>query len=187
MQKKKLLIGIIVVILLIVTINIFQIPRRIYEKNMYSIKYYDEVIKYSNEFDADPFLVFAIIKAESNFTPDVVSSSGAIGLMQLMETTASEVAGKLGIENYTTEDLYNPDINIKIGIKYYTYLLNEFKNNEYLAITAYNAGLGKVNQWINEGVIKADGSDIENIPYRETNIYVRKILRDYEIYKELYK
>ena len=64
-------------------------------------------------------------------------------------------------------------------------MLDEFENKE-VALAAYNAGIGTVNNWIKEGTIKEDGSDIENIPYKETNQYVRKILRDYKIYEELY-
>ena len=60
-------------------------------------------------------------------------------------------------------------------------------NNESVALAAYNAGMGTVKEWINEGIIKDDGSNIENIPYNETNMYVRKILKDYQIYKQLYE
>ena len=62
-----------------------------------------------------------------------------------------------------------------------------YGGNYYLAISAYNAGIGTVAKWIEEGIIKEDASDIENIPYKETNNYVRKILKNYKIYKELYK
>ena len=63
-------------------------------------------------------------------------------------------------------------------------LLQKYENIE-LAVTAYNAGIGTVDNWIEKGIIKSDGSDIENIPYKETNNYVRKILRDYKIYRNL--
>ena len=73
-------------------------------------------------------------------------------------------------------------------------MLNTYRNclidiigNYYIAVAAYNAGIGTVDNWINQGIIKADGSDIENIPYKETNNYVRKIIKDYEIYKQLYE
>jgi soluble lytic murein transglycosylase len=131
-------------------------------------------------------LVFAIIKAESNFNPNVVSTSNAIGLMQLMDSTAEELAKKLDITFLEKSSLYNPELNIRLGTKYFSNLLNEYNGNVALALTAYNAGIGTVKKWIEQGIIKDDGSDIENIPYKETNNYVRKILRDYKIYKELY-
>ena len=67
-----------------------------------------------------------------------------------------------------------------------TILLDKYESTE-VALAAYNAGIGTVDNWIEKGVIKADGSDIENIPYKETNNYVRKILSNYKMYKELYK
>jgi len=107
--------------------------------------------------------------------------------MQLMETTAIEMANEMGEEIVVKEALYNPEMNIKIGTKYFAYLLSHYKQNERLALTAYNAGMGNVDTWTKTGVIQADGSDIENIPYKETNNYVRKILRDYRIYLKLYE
>ena len=109
--------------------------------------------------------------------------------MQLMEETAKDVANKNGIEldlTNITQDLLKPEININIGTKYIATLLEKYQNKE-VALAAYNAGTGTVDNWIEKGVIKADGSDIENIPYKETNNYVRKILRDYKIYETLYK
>ena len=83
------------------------------------------------------------------------------------------------------EDLTNPEINIKLGTKYFSTLYETYKNIP-IALTAYNAGSGNVDKWLTEETISADGSDIENVPFRETNNYVRKILRDYEIYKDIY-
>lgn len=83
-------------------------------------------------------------------------------------------------------DLKNADMNIELGTKYFTKLIKYYGGNYNLAITAYNAGIGTVARWIEEGIIKPDGSDIENIPYKETNNYVRKILKNYKVYKELY-
>ena len=94
-----------------------------------------------------------------------------------------KLARKAGIE-LTEENIFEPDININLGTKYITQLIEKY---EYLglALAAYNAGSGNVDKWIKDGTIKADGSDIENIPFKETNTYVRKILRDYEIYTHL--
>jgi len=82
--------------------------------------------------------------------------------------------------------LFDAKTNIKIGTKYLSELLQKYDGNYYLAVAAYNAGIGTVDKWIQEGTIKKDGSDIENIPYKETNNYVRKIIRDYGIYQKLY-
>lgn len=105
--------------------------------------------------------------------------------MQVMNETAKDMANELKI---TTDeiDLKDPETNIKIGTKYFKKLLDYYNNNYYLAIAAYNAGIGNVAKWINNGIIKEDGSDIENIPYKETNNYVRKVLNNYRVYKEIY-
>lgn len=132
-------------------------------------------------------MIYAIIKAESNFNPNVTSSADAKGLMQLMEETAIERSNVIDNEDVQTYDLYDPETNIKLGTSYFAYLLGLYDDNMLLAIIAYNAGLGNVEQWIKDGIIKADGSDIENIPYKETENYVRKILRDYQMYLNLYE
>lgn len=154
-------------------------------KKLYPLKYSEYVEKYAKEYNIDKYMVYAIIKAESNFNENAKSSSDAIGLMQIMEITAIETARKMDLE-VTEEDLFKPDLNINIGLKYFTYLLNHYNNNYPLTIIAYNAGMGNVDAWLKDGTIKEDGTDIENVPFKETNNYVRKILRDYEIYKELY-
>jgi len=100
-----------------------------------------------------------------------------------MEKTAQEVAESIGIKEVNLKD---PETNIEIGTKYFKNLLDYYDNNYYLAISAYNAGIGTVAKWINEGIINEDGTDIENIPYKETNNYIRKILKNYRVYEELY-
>lgn len=184
--KKILFITIILAIILSLLFGVFKVQNIVLRK-IYPTKYSEYVYKYAKEYELDPLLIFAIIKAESNFNPNVVSSSNAIGLMQLMDATAEELARKIDVEFMKKSSLYNPDLNIRLGTKYFSDLLKEYNGNKLLALTAYNAGKGTLKRWIEQGVIKEDGSDIENIPYKETNNYVRKIVRDYKIYQELYK
>jgi len=172
------------IILIFALYKVLNVEEKIL-KYLYPIKYQEYVYKYSEDLEIDPLLTFAIIKTESNFREDAVSNSGAIGLMQLIETTAKEQAQKLDME-YENEILYNPELNLKIGLNYFNTLLDYYEQNYILAFTAYNAGIGNVQKWINEGIIKEDGSDIENIPFKETNMYVRKIIKNYEMYKKLY-
>lgn len=108
-----------------------------------------------------------------------------------MEKTAIEMTNEIDkneeyIANSSiSNQLYNPETNIKLGTYYFSTLIQKY-NNVGLALAAYNAGMGRVDEWIKDGVIKKDGSDLENIPYKETNIYVRKILNNYTIYKKIY-
>ena len=188
MKKKKMIIIILILILIIgfLLIQIFKV-QDIILKNFYPTTYSEYVYKYSEENGIDPLLTFAIIKAESNFDTNTVSHKGAIGLMQLMPATANEVAEKTGVGINSESSLYIPEQNIKIGTSYYKSLLDRYDNSYLVALAAYNAGIGNVDEWISEGIIRKDGSNIENIPFKETNNYVRKIVRDYRIYINLYE
>ncbi len=188
MTKKFIKAMIIIIIALAIIFVLFKIVRvqNIALKKIYPTKYNEYVEKYSKENNVDKYMIYAIIKAESNFKSDVKSNSNAIGLMQLLENTAVEMSNSIKQDEITEKSLYDPEMNIKLGISYYSYLLKHYRGNNILALTAYNAGMGNVDNWIKKGVIKSDGSDIENIPYKETNNYVRKILRDYKLYVKLY-
>lgn len=154
-------------------------------KKVYKQEYTEYVKKYAKEYDVDEYLIYAIIKAESNFNQDAVSHRDAKGLMQLMYPTAEDIAKRIDIE-INEENVLEPDININLGTKYISMLIQKY-NNINLALAAYNAGSGNVDGWIGKGTLKSDGTDIENVPFAETNNYVRKILRDYEIYKNIYE
>ena len=154
-------------------------------KKMYKQEYTEYVKKYSKEYNVDEYLIYAIIKAESNFNQEAVSHREAKGLMQLMYSTAEDIAKRVDIE-INEENILEPDININLGTKYISMLIQKY-DNVNLALAAYNAGSGNVDGWIEKGTLKADGSDIENVPFTETNNYVRKILRDYKIYKQIYE
>ena len=180
MRKIILILITIIFVLLVILLNFKNIQKLIYRQD-----YSEYVEKYAKEYNVDPLLIYSIIKAESNFDDEAVSSKGATGLMQLMDNTAKEIATNESLEYVSNESLFDPETNIKLGVKYFADLIAIFKN-EAVALAAYNAGMGTVQGWIDKGTIKSDGSDIENIPYNETNMYVRKILKDYDIYRSLY-
>lgn len=184
--KKKKIVIILIILIICMIIAILDIPTKI-QKIIYKKEYSEYVEKYSKLYNVDENLVYAVIKAESNFNPYAKSNKNAIGLMQLIESTAKDITRRIDIE-VSNEELHSKlqeiDFNINLGTKYLSILIEKYKNME-IAITAYNAGIGTVDNWIEKGIIKADGSDVENIPYKETNNYVRKILRDYKIYSNL--
>ena len=183
---KKQIIIVALILIFCILIAFLNIPIRI-QKIIYKKDYEEYVQKYSQQYNVDENLVYALIKAESNFNANAQSSKGAIGLMQLMETTAQDVCKRMDLNisnNELKEKLLEPEININIGTKYLSILIQQYGNVE-IAITAYNAGIGTVDNWIEKDIIKADGSNVEKIPYKETNNYVRKILRDYKIYTNL--
>ena len=188
MQKKftgKLIISIAIILLTILLLKELHVYNLI-RKQVYKQEYSEYVTKYAEEYEIDPMWIYAIIKVESNFNSSATSGSGAKGLMQLMDDTAIDIAKELKIENFESNMLYNPEINIKIGVRYFDQLLSKYNENYYLAIAAYNGGIGNVDNWISKGVINPDGSNIENIPYKETNMYVRKTVNAHKVYVELY-
>ena len=185
-NKYKIIIGTVIIVLIIAILFVLFKDKLL--KILYPKTYSEIVSVYAEEYDVDENLIYAVIKAESNFESQAVSNRDAIGLMQIVEETAIDVAKKNNIDIDTEnieEEILDIDNNINIGTKYLSTLLTQYGNIE-VALAAYNAGIGTVNNWIEKQVIQADGSDIENIPYKETNNYVRKILRDYRIYNELY-
>ena len=184
--NKKAITIIAIFLILIAIIFIAGIPKKVL-KIIYKKDYSEYVEKYAKQYDVDENLVYAVIKAESNFRVNAESGKGAIGLMQLIESTAKDIAKQINIDvgNKTIKEiLLNSESNINIGTKYLSILIKKYGNIE-LAITAYNAGIGTVDNWVEKGILKEDGSNIEKIPYLETNNYVRKILRDYKIYSNL--
>ena len=183
-MKKIIFVFFIIMVVFITIYRCFNLEEKIL-RYFYPIRYEEYVYKYSEEYNVDPMLTLAIIKSESNLEEKCVSRSGAIGLMQLMEKTAKEQAQKINIE-YNAQTLYNPEENIKIGLSYFSYLYKYFNENYILAAIAYNAGIGNTEKWIKEEIITDKGRGIEKIPFKETNMYVRKIIGNYTIYKELY-
>lgn len=184
---KTLIIIVLILLLILVMTKILKI-QNIFLKMIYPLKYSEYVYKYSLENEINPYLSFALIKAESNFDEKAVSSSNAMGLMQLLEKTAKEIAIQdLKLQEFQKDDLYEPEINIKIGLRYFSNLLKQYDSSYNIALAAYNGGTGNVQKWIEQGIISESGENIENIPFKETNNYVRKINRNYKIYKKLYE
>ena len=136
------------------------------------------VDKYSVEFGVDRALVYAVIKAESGFDKNAKSKAGAVGLMQIMPSTAIFIANELDENNFVEEDLFDEQVNIRFGCFYLKYLFNKFLDVKAV-VCAYNAGETVVRTWLGK-----DGLLDENkIVYAETRIYLKKVLRFYEIYK----
>ncbi|MBE7082898.1 MAG: lytic transglycosylase domain-containing protein [Clostridiales bacterium] len=146
----------------------------------YPLKYKTTIQKYSSEFNVKNYVVASVICVESGFDNNAVSSKGAIGLMQLMPSTAQWLAQKLG-EDYSEQKLYNAEFNIKLGTYYLSYLLQKFKNED-TAIIAYNAGEGVVSLWLKNSEYSLDGKVVNNIPYTETKKYLAKVNRLKQIY-----
>lgn len=153
-------------------------------KRLYPDEYSGYVIAYGDEYGVPSSLVFAVIHCESRFRYDAVSKAGACGLMQLTEATFQELSIRLQLPD--DSDIFEPRINILCGTYYLRYLFERYGNWE-TALAAYNAGLGNVDEWLNDPAYSVDGTTLIEIPFRETKTHVKKVLTAWEIYKKLYK
>ncbi|MDL1871667.1 tetratricopeptide repeat protein [Deltaproteobacteria bacterium PRO3] len=131
-------------------------------------------------------LAWAIMREESHFRPSVVSSAQAIGLMQIIPPTGYEIARALGRSGFTPEDLYRPVVNIEYGVQYLTMNLQRFGGNLIHTIASYNAGPNAVERWAKSRAGLDWDEFVEEIPYGETQDYVRKVLRSHYLYGLLY-
>ena len=133
----------------------------------------------------DPYLVAAIIREESQYDEKAVSIVGAIGLMQLMPTTANQVAQLFGFPSVARDNLFDRETNIQLGVRYLGQLVDQFSGNLAYAIAAYNAGPLAVTNWIAMHGARDQDEFVELIPYQETRLYVKRVLRSYGEYLRL--
>ena len=150
-------------------------------------KYREEILKYSIKYNLEPAFVYAIIETESNFNENAESAVGAKGLMQIMPATFEEMKKQLiadgeDDDGYTFDDILNPDINIKYGVRYLKYIADMFPESSVKTwAAAYNAGPFAVQGWLKNSFYSTDGINLryESIPYSETRNYVNKVYTSY--------
>ena len=141
-------------------------------------RYESLVTAYASEYGLESELIYAVIRTESNFQAGAVSNAGAVGLMQLMPSTARFAESCLG----ESLDPETPEDNLRLGCWYLRYLLDRFETSS-LALAAYNAGEGTVRKWLREGEIRPGDT---SFPYRETEHYVARVKKFYKCYKFFY-
>lgn len=156
---------------------------------IYPRTHFDIVKEAASNNNIDPYLVLAIIKTESNFDKLATSSKNAKGLMQIMDSTAADINnnGQI-VEDITKANIYDEKINISLGCKYFSNLINKYDGNYYLAVCAYNAGMGNVDKWIEQGIVSKNLTVHENVklPFNETKKYLNKVINTYKMYRLLY-
>ena len=160
-----------------------QLPREMLMV-IFPINYCDLIRKYSGQHDLDPYLVAALMAQESTFVADIRSSANAYGLTQLLPSTARSYARKLKIP-YSRRLLTDPESNIKIGTAYLADTIKSF-GDVHLALASYNAGERAVRKWLAEKRDLSREEFIDDIPYPETQNYVKRILGTAEDYRRLY-
>ena len=155
------------------------------EKLSYPIEYSEYVEKASDEYNLDEALIYAVIRTESGFNPEAESPVGACGIMQMMPSSFEWLQGLRGTSGeYTTEDLFNPEICIDYGSYLLRYFMDTY-NDERCAIAAYNAGF-VVGEWLEDENYSPDGKTLIDTPYPETSGYIEKVESAKEMYIKLY-
>ncbi len=181
-NKLKLisLLLILSVILIIIIVNAVKLG----VQTVYPRQYAKLVEENAEVFEIDESLLYALIKSESGFDKNAVSSVGAKGLTQITSDTFSWLQTKTG-EEFPEDALFEPEISVYYGAYFLDMLLKEFGNTE-TALAAYHAGRGKVNEWLADPRISPDGVVLENIPYEDTADYVKRVMKNANKYKNIY-
>ena len=183
---KKILKKLMILLIIIILVCLFMLW--LYKNIFFPRKYKDIVEQAASIYNVDPNLIYAVIKQESKFNKVATSKSGAKGLMQIMDATAKDMAKNIDGVNKKSYDIYDPYTNIFIGTKYLSYLISHFDGNYYLAIVAYNAGMGKIEAWLNKDYTEYTTFDdiYKCIEYSETKNYLTQVITNYDYYTKLY-
>ncbi len=187
-RKVRLVLPLILTLLLLsVAFYVFLYPKAVREI-AYPLEYRDKIEHYAAAYELDPARVAAVVYCESSFKPKAVSEAGARGLMQIMPETGAWIAKKLNeSDGYSDEKLFDPDLNIRFGCWYLSYLDDRYGGDLTKATAAYHAGGTRVDEWLADKKYSEDGVTLASIPYDSTREYVARVKSAYEHYKEIFK
>jgi tetratricopeptide (TPR) repeat protein len=163
-----------------------DVPSRFWEI-LYPRLYWSEIEEAAGKSTLDPYLISSIIRQESGFEPTVVSSAGAVGLMQIMPAEAPRIAARAGLDvSAAREELFNPRLNVILGAAEFVQKLEAVYGNQILAIASYNAGERAVGRWIARTPLDDVDVFIDSIPFSETRLYVKNVMRNHHEYRRIY-
>jgi soluble lytic murein transglycosylase len=157
-----------------------------YWRLLFPQPYWTDIVANSEKNQLDPYLVASLIRQESEFNPGAVSKANAYGLMQLLPSVGKAAARHEGDKHFTTAQLLDPPINIQLGTANLKQVLDRFGGQPEYALAAYNAGDERVREWQSGNDYKDIAEFAESIPFTETRDYVQAILRNREMYRQLY-
>lgn len=161
-----------------------EVPREV-EELLFPLAYWETICQESQRHDLDPYLVAGLIRQESAFDPNARSRANARGLMQLIPSTGRLVARRHGLRRLSPSQLYEPELNIRLGTSFFANLVKQFGRIEYAA-AAYNGGPSRVTRWLRELPHQEIDEWVESIPLRETRLYVQAVIRNAAHYQRLY-
>lgn len=165
-------------------VDLPELPRSYWE-GLFPKAFWTDVKKFSSENGLDPYLVAALIRQESAFNPNAVSRANAVGLMQLLPKVGRGIAKQEKLRHFNTQELFQPRINLQLGTRYFRSMVDRFGSFEY-ALAAYNAGVDRVQDWSKQDTFRDPEEFVESIPFTETREYVENILRNVNVYRQLY-
>jgi soluble lytic murein transglycosylase len=165
-------------------VDLPTLPRPYWEA-LFPKPYWIDLKKFSSQNALDPYLVASLIRQESEFNPGAVSRANALGLMQLLPKVGSAVAKQEKLRNFSSAQLFTPEVNLQLGTRYFREMVDKFGAFEY-ALAAYNAGTNRVDDWLGQGKYRDPQEFVESIPFTETREYVQAILRNANVYRQLY-
>jgi soluble lytic murein transglycosylase len=165
-------------------VDLPTLPRPYWEA-LFPKPYWPDLKKFSSQNALDPYLVASLIRQESEFNPGAVSRANALGLMQLLPKVGSAVAKQEKLKHFSSDQLFTPEINLQLGTRYFREMVDKFGAFEY-ALAAYNAGTNRVDDWLGQGKYRDPQEFVESIPFTETREYVQAILRNANVYRQLY-
>lgn len=171
-------------LLVLILIGLILAAGNVLYVRLFPLEYEEIIEKYAAEYDVNPYLVYGLIHTESRFQESATSQAGAMGLMQITPETGQFIAKRLGIEDFQDKMLYEPEMNIRMGIYYLSYLEELFPVKE-TRLAAYNAGPNRVRGWLLDPAI-GSGEVLHSIPFEETNNYVDRVTLRETIYRILY-
>jgi soluble lytic murein transglycosylase len=165
-------------------VDLPTLPRPYWEA-LFPKAYWTDLKKFSTQNALDPYLVASLIRQESEFNPGAVSRANAVGLMQLLPKVGSGVAKQEKLRHFSATQLFTPEVNLQLGTRYFREMVDKFGSFEY-ALAAYNAGSNRVDDWLGQGKYRDPQEFVESIPFTETREYVQAILRNANVYRQLY-
>ncbi len=166
-------------------IGIPDLPRPYWEA-LFPKAYWPDLRKYSVLNGLDPYLVASLIRQESEFNALALSRANAVGLMQLLPKTGKTVAKQVKLKGYSAPQLYTPAVNLELGTRYFKEMIDKYNGQFEYALAAYNAGSDRVGDWLGQGHYRDPQEFVESIPFTETREYVQAILRNANVYRQLY-
>jgi soluble lytic murein transglycosylase len=166
-------------------LDVPDLPRPYWEA-LFPRAYWNDLKRYATANGLDPYLVASLIRQESEFNPVAVSRANAVGLMQLLPRTGKLVAREVKLKRYSPSQLFTPEVNLQLGTHYFKGMVDKFGGSFEYALAAYNAGSDRVEEWLGEGKYRDPQEFVESIPFTETREYVQAILRNANVYKQLY-